>query len=118
MFDSITRLGWEVNIKSIQEEEFPKMWVSSLINCCRPNCEVTASILGPSDVVLLCLYQFEDLLLKSPKTTIKNGFWLLILSDESCKLSANSSKESEDWPGDQYKEIKLHNYPPIKNSKI
>ena len=38
-----TRLRWEVNIKSMQEEEFPKMWVGSLINCCRPNCEVTAS---------------------------------------------------------------------------
>ena len=74
MPNSITRLGWEVNIKSLQEEELPKMWVSSLINYCRTTCEVTVSILKPSYVVLLCLYQFEDLLLKSPRTTVRNGF--------------------------------------------
>ena len=68
----------------MQEEEFPKMWVGSLINCCRPNFEVTASILEPSYVVLSRLYQFEDLVLKSPRATVRNGFWLLILSNESC----------------------------------
>ena len=98
----------------MQEEEFPKMWVGSLINCCRPNCEVTASILEPSYVVLSCLYQFEDLVLKSPRTTVRNGFWLLILSNESCKLSAKSSKESEDGLGDQYNKMKLLDFPPVK----
>ena len=113
-----TRLRWEVNIKSMQEEEFPKMWVGSLINCCRPNCEVMALILEPSYVVLSCLYQVEDLVLKSPRATVVNGFWLLILSNVSCKLSANSSKESEDWLGNWYKEMKLHDFPTIKISKI
>ena len=116
--DSITRVGWEVNIKSMQEEEFPKMWVGSLINCCRPNCEVTASILEPSYVVLSCLYQFEDLLSKSLRATVSNGFWLLILSNENCKLPANSSEESEDWLGDRYEEMKWHNFPLIEISKI
>ena len=92
--------------------------VSRFLNCCRPNCKVTVSILEPSYVVLSCLYQFEDLVLKSPRTTVRNGFWLLILSNESCKLSANSSKESEDWLGDRYKEIKLHDFPLNKISKI
>ena len=92
--------------------------VSRFLNCCRPNCNVTVSILEPSYVVLSCLYQFEDLVLKSPRTTVRNGFWLLILSNESCKLSANSSKESEDWLGDRYKEIKLHDFPLNKISKI
>ena len=94
------------------------MWVSSLINCCRPNCEVTASILEPLYVVLLHLYQIEDLVLKSRKTTVRNGFWLLILSNKSCKLAANSLKESKDWLGTQYKKMKLYNFPPIKISKI
>ena len=80
----------------MQEEEFPKMSDGSLINCCRRNCEVTASILKLSYVVLSCLYQFEDLVLKSPRATVRNGFWLLILSNDSCKLSANSSKRSGD----------------------
>ena len=65
-----------MNIKSILEEEFPKMRVGSLINRFRPNFKVTASILGPSYVVLFCLYHFEDLLLKSPRATVRNGFWL------------------------------------------
>ena len=102
----------------MQEEEFPNMWVGSLINCCRPNCEVTASILETSYFVSLRLYQFEDLVLKSSGTTVGDGFWLLILSNESCKLSANSSNNSEDWLVDRYKEMKLHDFLPIKISKI
>ena len=46
------------------------------------------------------------------------SFGFLNLSNESCKLSANSSKESEDWLGDQYKEMKLYNFPLIKISEI
>ena len=92
--------------------------VSRFLNCCRPNCKVTVSILEPSYVVLSCLYQFKDLVLKSPRATVRNGFWLLILIIESCKLSANSSKESEDWLGDRYKEIKLRDFPLNKISKI
>ena len=102
----------------MQEEEFPMMWVGSIINCCRPNCEVMALILELSYVVLSCLYQVEDLVLKSPRKTVRDGFWLLILSNESCKLSANSSEESEDWIGDLHKETKLHDFPLIKISKI
>ena len=90
---------WEVNIKSMLGEQFLKIWVGSLINCYRPNCEVMATIFEPLYVVLSCLYQFEDLGIKLARTTVRNAFWLLILSNESCKLSANSSKESEDWLG-------------------
>ena len=56
---SITRLEWEVNIKSIQEEEFPKIWVGSLINCCRPNCEFTTSILEPRVYLSVCFYHVK-----------------------------------------------------------
>ena len=94
------------------------MWVGSLTNFWRPNCEVTASILEPLYVVLSYFYQFENLGLKSCKATLRNGFWLLILSNESCKLSANSSKEFDDWLSDWYKEMKLYKFPPIKISKI
>ena len=41
-----------------------------------------------------------------------------MLSNESCRLSASSLKESENWLGDQYKKIKLHYFPPTKISKI
>ena len=59
--------AWMKGKYSINTGRFPKMWVGSLINCCRPNCEVTTSILGPSYVVLSCLYQVDDLVLKSPR---------------------------------------------------
>ena len=84
------------------------MIVGSLSNCCRPNCKSTGSILEPSYVVLSRLDQFEDLVLKSPRATIRNGFWLIILSNESCKLFAYSSKEFQDWLGDRYKAMKLN----------
>ena len=77
----------------LPEEFRAKLWPNRPI---RPNCEVTESILESSYVVLLCSYQFEDLALKSLRTNLRNGFGLLILSNESCKLSANSSKESKD----------------------
>ena len=93
--------------ESIKEEEFTKIWDVALIYCCRPNCEVTAWVLTLFYVALLCSYQWEYLPLKSPMRTVRNEFQLLILSNESCKLSPNSSKESKDWLDDWYKEMKL-----------
>ena len=43
--DSISRLGWEVNNRSIYEDESVKIWVGSLINCCKPNWDVTRLVL-------------------------------------------------------------------------
>ena len=71
-----------------------------------------------SHVVISCLYQLDDLALKSPKMTIKYGFLLVILSELSSKLSANFSKTSSDWLGERYKEIKLHNLPLNDISKF
>ena len=68
-------------------------------------------------IVLIPIWRFTIKLTQDYRI-VRNGFWLLILSDESCKLSANSSKESEDWLGDRYKEMKLDNLTPIKISKI
>ena len=33
---SVRRLGWSVKIRSVQEEEFSKMWVGSDINRWKP----------------------------------------------------------------------------------
>ena len=68
--DSITRLGWDINTRSIQEDEFD-ICVGSWINCFSQNWEVVASILEPSLVLLSCLYQLDDFALKSPRITIK-----------------------------------------------
>ena len=116
--DSITRLGWEINNRSIYEGESVKIWIGSLINCCKPNWHVIASILEPSLVVLSSLYQFNDLALKSPRTTNKYGLLLAILSKLSSKLSAKSSKVSDDWLGERYSYITLHILPPNDISKF
>ena len=75
-----------------------------------PNCNVIASILEPSHIVVSCLYQLDDLALKSPRMTIKYGFLFVTLSKLSSKLSANFSKTSSDWLGERYKKVKLHTY--------
>ena len=49
------------------------MWNGSLTICCSPNWEVMASILEPSEVVVLPVYKLLDFALKSPMATIKKG---------------------------------------------
>ena len=60
-------------IKSMQEEESPIICVSSLVICCNPNVEVIPSILELSYVVLSPLNQRFEIVLKSPRTTVKKG---------------------------------------------
>ena len=48
------------------------MCVGSLIICRNPNWEVTPSILEPSYVVMLLLYQRLDFALKLPRMTEKD----------------------------------------------
>ena len=114
MYNSTLR---DVIIKSIHKEQIHKMWDDFLLKFCRPNCEVVTSALETLYVVLPYSYQFQELTLKSPRTIVRNGFWLLILSNYSCKLSATSSREAENCLGDPYIEMKLHNFPPIKTIK-
>ena len=94
------------------------MWDDFLLKFCRPNCEDVTSIIETLYAVLLYSYQFQELTLKSPRKIVRNEFWLLILSNYSCKLSENSSREAEDCLGDPYIEMKLHNLPPTKTIKI
>ena len=58
--DPITRLVWEVNIRSIQDGESFKTWVDSWINCFKPNWDFIALIFEPSYVSILSLYQLDD----------------------------------------------------------
>ena len=122
--DSITRLGWEVNITLMQDDESVKICAGSWIKCFKPNWDFITSIFQSSYVVVSCLYQLYDLALTSmnlhlsSRMTIKYGFLLVILSKLGSKLSANFSKTSDDWLGKRYKEIKLHNLPPNNISKF
>ena len=98
--DSLTKLGCEVNIKSMQEEESPMICVDSLIICCNLNVEVIPSILELSYIVLLHLNQRFDLALKSPRTTVKKVLLAVAASRFNSKLFANTSKSSCDWLGE------------------
>ena len=88
-----------MNIRSIQDDESVRLCVGSRINCFKSNCDVITSILEPSYVVS-CLYQLDDLTLKSTKMTMKYGFLLVTLSKLSSKLYANFSKTSSEWLGE------------------
>ena len=94
--DSISKLGWELKIKSIHEEELFKICVGSLISWCKPFCEVTASIFLPSSLVISLLYQLLDLALKSLRATIKKRFFWARVSKVNSKMSRNDTKLSDD----------------------
>ena len=113
--DSITKFGFDVKIKSIQEEESAIRCVGSLISCCNPNWEVIASILETSYDVLSPLNQRSDFILKSPR---KNGLFAVTTPMFNSKLLANDSKSSCEWFGERYKETNLHSLPPIIISKL
>ena len=45
--DFITKLGWQVKIKSTPEGDESSLWVSSFISWCKLNCGVNESICDP-----------------------------------------------------------------------
>ena len=101
--ESITKFGCEANIKWMQEDQFLVWCVGSLISCCCPNWEVMPSIFELSYEVLSLLHQRFDLMLKSPKTTVRKGLFAKILSRFRSKFFRNVSKSSWDWLGERYK---------------
>ena len=114
--------GSDVNIKLIHEEiykeEFTVRWVGSLINFWKPNWDVMVLDFNPSYRSISFLYQLAVFALKSPKATIENGFLLTTVSRVNPKLSEYVSNIFRVWRGDQYKQRKLHNFPPILISKF
>ena len=66
----ITKLGWDVKIRSMQEAELLKICVGSFIIWL--SLEFAISILNPSKAVISFWYQNCILALKSPITTIRN----------------------------------------------
>ena len=98
--DSIAKFGWDVESRSIHEEEFCNIFVGSLINWYNPSCEVILSIVLPSKVVLSLFYQFVDLALKSPMYVIQKGYFCAKILSVISKLSPKVSKSSGDGLGD------------------
>ena len=67
----ITKFSWEEMIRSIQDTDFPWMQVGSLITCCSPNWQVTASVLERSKVVVSPVYKLLNFALKLSMATIE-----------------------------------------------
>ena len=49
---SIVKLGWYVNIRSVQVKELGKIWVGSESNYCKPKVIVSESVFKPSFSVM------------------------------------------------------------------
>ena len=88
-----------------EEGRKSKICVGSLITCCRPNCNVTFSIIFPLKLRLSFLYQFFDFTLKSPISTTKRGLFWSNLSNFNLSFSENLSNSYCDWLGDLYRPI-------------
>ena len=86
--DSTTRIDWGANIKSMQEDLSPVMWVGLWIGCSSPNSDVIQSIL----VVLPRRYHHFLCILKSSKTTTKYEFLRAIESKLSSRLFVKDYK--------------------------
>ena len=114
----ITKFGWEAKIRSIQDKDFPRKWVGSLIIYCSRDWEVMASILEPSMIVLSPVYQLLDFALKSPLTATKKRLVAATASRVSSKLSQKFWKSFSDWLGDLYKETKLQVLSPSFIKKV
>ena len=78
----ITKLGWDVNVKSMEEAELLKISVVCFIIWLEPNWEVAISMLHPSKVSISFWYQPCIFALKPPNTTIRNGFCLQCVPNE------------------------------------
>ena len=98
--ESTTKFGCDGKMRSIQEEEFSKTWVGLFMIWLNPYCEGANQIFEPV-VVLSLIYQFLDLILKSPSTIIKCELDSARVSRISSKLSENFSKPSLVWLGDR-----------------
>ena len=68
---SITILGSDVNIRSMQDIEFPKIWVDSLITWDKGNRDARNSICEHSKLVVSFKYQLLDFALKLPTITVR-----------------------------------------------
>ena len=85
------RFGWLVKVKSVQEELLVCISVGSFINWGNPFEEVSENNFDPSVVSISLDHHEEDLALKSPVITDKNGLCLLMLLKSFSKLDKNKA---------------------------
>ena len=74
--DSMTKLVFDVIIRSIEEDEQSNICFGSLTIRCKPIWEISVSVFFPSKLISSLKPQFSDFLLKQSNTT-KNGLKLV-----------------------------------------
>ena len=58
--DSVIKLCWEVNTRSVHKEEDSNIFAGSLITWCKPNSDQILFIALPSIVIMSFLHQLLD----------------------------------------------------------
>ena len=116
--ESITILGVDINNKSIQDLEFSKMCVDSVIICNEPNFEVRSSILEPSKLVLSIWHRCFNFALKLQIIIVRNGLQLDNKSRFSSRFDLNIWISSCVGVGVVYRFIKWQISPAMQASKL
>ena len=116
--ESITILGVDINNKSIQDLEFSKMCVDSVIISGKPMLEVRSWIWDPSKLVLSILHYCLDTELKSPISIVRNGLHLDNESRFRSRFDLNISTSSFVWVRDLYRGIKQQILLAILTSRL
>ena len=101
----ITRLGWSVKMRSMQDDEFWKMCVVYDVSWEKPYSELIDSVCVPSLFVMLWTHQLLDLALKLPSRIVKAGSWFLILPKRFSRDKRKCSNLPWFWLGERYKVI-------------
>ena len=102
----------------MQDLEFSKMWVGSVIICDKPNFEVRSWSWEPSKLVLSISHHCLDFALKSPIIIVRNGLQLDNESRFSSRFDQNIWDLSCVWLGDLYRWIKLQILLAMLTSKL
>ena len=111
--ESITILGWDVNNKSIEDLEFVKMWVGSVVICNK-----TSWSWESSKLVLSILHHYLGFALKMSIIIVRNGLQLDNCSRFSSRFDANIWYLPCVWLGDLYLWIKWQNLLAMLTSKL
>ena len=101
----ITRLGWSVKMRSMQDSKFWRMFVGSDINWEKPYSELIDSICVPSLYVMAWTLQLLDLTLKSSSRTVKAASLFLILHKSFSRDRRKCSNSLWFSLGERYKVI-------------
>ena len=109
----ITRFGWSVKMRSMQDDEFWRMCVGSDISWQKPHSELMDSICGPLLFVMLWTHQILDLALKSPCRIVKAGSWFLILPKRFSRDKIKCSNSPGFWLGERYKVVTYPFFFPV-----